>query len=282
MMRQTDVQGSEAGHPGFQTSNLRSGGAGKTDEPRPRRGAFVRARRRIASGVAPWRRDAPPDRATSPGRDAGRDNVMDDSRNAWQQARAVNAMIGAQRPAPHLTHPPGNEPPSAPPPARRKPLRLGALAPLALLAALAAAPAAAQTTVTLVSNIGQTQSTTISGNSERAQPFTTGSNATGYTLSSIDIVSTDSAGDSVRRQHLHDQRQRPSRHASGQPHRARRLRGGNAHLHGARQHHPRSQHGLRRADRSRGQQRAVQRRVGQCRRFRRRRGVEHWGWLLLP
>ena len=64
-------------------------------------------------------------------------------------------MIGAQRPAPHLTHLPGNEPLAAPPPTHRKPLRLAAPALLALLAALAAAPAAAQTTVTLVSNTGQ-------------------------------------------------------------------------------------------------------------------------------
>ena len=117
---------------------------------------------------------------------------MDDSRNAWQQARAVHAMIGAQRPAPHLTHPRGNEPLAAPPPTHRKPLRLAAPA---LLAVLAAGPAAAQTVTTLVSNIGQAQSTTASGTTERAQPFTTGSNATGYTLSSIDIVSNDSAGD---------------------------------------------------------------------------------------
>ena len=86
--------------------------------------------------------------------------------------------------------------PNAPQPARRKPLRLAAPALLALLAALAAGPAAAQTVTTLVSNIGQTQNNTPGGTNERAQVFTTGSNATGYTLSSIDIVSADTAGDS--------------------------------------------------------------------------------------
>ena len=55
------------------TKNLRSGGAGKTDEPRPRRCAFVRARRRRASGVGPWRRDGRPgSRSRSrPGRGEG-------------------------------------------------------------------------------------------------------------------------------------------------------------------------------------------------------------------
>ena len=84
--------------------------------------------------------------------------------------------------------------PNAPPPTHRKPLRLAVPALLALLAALAAAPAAAQTVTTLVSNIGQTTSSTVFGNSDLAQPFTTGSNANGYTLSSIDIVSADTAG----------------------------------------------------------------------------------------
>ena len=206
-------------HPGSQTSHLRSGGAGKTDEPRPRRCAFVRARRRIASGVAPWRRDAPPDRAASPGRDAARDNVMDDSRNAWQQARAVNAMIGAQRPAPHLTHLPGNEPLAAPPPTHRKPLRLAAPALLALLAALAAAPAAAQTTVTLVSNIGQAR------HNASALPTVASPSRPGPTrpaTRSPASTSSPSIPMAIRSQSaLHDQRQRPSRHAHGQPHRAR-------------------------------------------------------------
>ena len=77
----------------------------------------------------------------------------------------------------------------------RKPLWFAAPALLALLAALAAAPAAAQTTVTLVSNIGEF-ATNVTGTNDRAQPFTTGSNANGYTLSSIDIVSNDVQSDS--------------------------------------------------------------------------------------
>ena len=96
--------------------------------------------------------------------------------------------------APHLTHPRGNEPLAAPPPAHRKPLRLAVPALLALLAGLAAAPAAAQT-VTLVSNTGQTGNAIASGNLDRAQRFTTGSNAAGYTLASIEITSVDSESD---------------------------------------------------------------------------------------
>ena len=64
-----------------------------------------------------------------------------------------------------------------------------------LLAALAAAPAAAQTTITLVSNSGQADDTTASGTRDRAQRFTTGSNAAGYTLASIEIVSEDPESD---------------------------------------------------------------------------------------
>ena len=84
--------------------------------------------------------------------------------------------------------------PNATPPARRKPLRLAVPTLLALLAALAAAPAAAQTVTTLVSNIGQGNDAFGETSSTRkvAQGFTTGSNATGYTLSSIDIVSENS------------------------------------------------------------------------------------------
>ena len=69
--------------------------------------------------------------------------------------------------------------PNAPPPAYRKPLRR---------AALAAAPAAAQTTITLVSNTGQTDGGT--GNLadfDQAQAFTTGGHAAGYTLTGVDI-----------------------------------------------------------------------------------------------
>ena len=75
------------------------------------------------------------------------------------------------------------------------PLRLaraGSLgAPLALLlAALAlAAPAAAQTSVTLVSNNGQTFADANSGNftHDRATSFTTGSHSTGYTLTGLTL-----------------------------------------------------------------------------------------------
>ena len=67
---------------------------------------------------------------------------------------------------------------------------------LMAFAALVALPLQAQQTViTLVSNTGQASSN-FSANSDRAQGFTTGSNADGYTLSSIDIVSGDPQGTS--------------------------------------------------------------------------------------
>ena len=51
-----------------------------------------------------------PDRAAGPGRDIGRDNVMDDSRKSVAAgAHGEFTMIRAQRPAPHLTHRPCNE-----------------------------------------------------------------------------------------------------------------------------------------------------------------------------
>ena len=78
--------------------------------------------------------------------------------------------------------------PNAPPPAYRKPLRRAALALLALIVALAADPAGAQTTITLVSNTGQTDGGT--GNLrdfDQAQAFTTGGHAAGYTLTGVDI-----------------------------------------------------------------------------------------------
>ena len=80
---------------------------------------------------------------------------------------------------------------------RRRPLARGArtLAAAALLAlALALAlPAAAQaqTVTTLVSNIGQGQTNTFGNAAPRAQRFTTGSNAHGYLLSSVEVVSAD-------------------------------------------------------------------------------------------
>ena len=74
---------------------------------------------------------------------------------------------------------------AAPPPTHRTPLRLAAAA---LLAGLAAAPAAAQTTITLVSNTGQTDGTTGSlASFDQAQAFTTGAHAAGYKLTGVDI-----------------------------------------------------------------------------------------------
>ena len=63
------------------------------------------------------------------------------------------------------------------------------------LAALAASPAAGQTTVTLVSNFNQTDDAAAGGTRDRAQRFTTGSNAAGYTLTSIEIKSEDAQSD---------------------------------------------------------------------------------------
>ena len=56
---------------------------------------------------------------------------------------------------------------------------------------LAAAPAAAQTVTTLVSNTGQGATASVFLSQTSAQGFSTGSNAAGYTLSSVDIVSSD-------------------------------------------------------------------------------------------
>ncbi len=78
--------------------------------------------------------------------------------------------------------------PNAPPAAYRKPFRLAVPALLALIAALAADPAAAQTSITLVSNTGQTDggSGTLR-DLDHAQAFTTGGNSAGYTLTGVDI-----------------------------------------------------------------------------------------------
>ena len=75
---------------------------------------------------------------------------------------------------------------------------LGNLAAAAALAVLAAAvlslppaqQAEAQTTVTLVSNTGQTTAATRAFNDRFAAAFTTGANTGGYTLTSIDLVMT--------------------------------------------------------------------------------------------
>ena len=66
---------------------------------------------------------------------------------------------------------------------------------LAMAATAMATPAQAQTPTTLVSNIGQTPTTSFDNTTDRAQGFTTGSNSTGYTLTGIDIVSNDSDSD---------------------------------------------------------------------------------------
>ena len=63
------------------------------------------------------------------------------------------------------------------------------------LATLCSTPAAAQSETTLISNIGQGNLSSASFSNDRAQQFTTGSNSAGYTVSSIDIVSTDAEGD---------------------------------------------------------------------------------------
>ena len=63
-----------------------------------------------------------------------------------------------------------------------------ALAVLAVLATVAPEPAAAQTATTFISNTGQTDTganTGASSSTPRAQQFTTGSNAGGYTLSAV-------------------------------------------------------------------------------------------------
>ena len=74
--------------------------------------------------------------------------------------------------------------------------RRAACAALLLLAVLGTAlPAAAQSVVTFVSNAGQGRLDQYDTNFGRAQAFTTGSNASGYTLSSAAFVSSDSQGD---------------------------------------------------------------------------------------
>ena len=71
---------------------------------------------------------------------------------------------------------------------------LAAAALLALSGALALpATAEAQTATALVSNIGQGSTGTSNSPRARSQRFTTGSNASGYVLSSVDVVSADPA-----------------------------------------------------------------------------------------
>ena len=70
-----------------------------------------------------------------------------------------------------------------------------ALLALAALSLAAAENAAAQSVTTLVSNVGQGQDDNWSGTADRSQAFTTG--AAGATLSSVEIISEDPAGDDV-------------------------------------------------------------------------------------
>ena len=85
-----------------------------------------------------------------------------------------------------------------PPVARRGLVRSArALAAAALLALTGAlflpATAEAQTATTLVSNVAQSTYTT-GGRRQVSQPFTTGSNEDGYTLTGVDVVSASSTG----------------------------------------------------------------------------------------
>ena len=92
----------------------------------------------------------------------------------------------AQRPAPHLTHRPGHASRPAPRRHRRVALAGAAFALLGLMAL--PSPAAAQTTITLVSNTGQTDGDTGNlGAFDQAQAFTTAGHAAGYTLTGVDI-----------------------------------------------------------------------------------------------
>ncbi|MYJ75679.1 MAG: hypothetical protein F4089_11520, partial [Gammaproteobacteria bacterium] len=65
-----------------------------------------------------------------------------------------------------------------------------ALLAVAFALLLAGGAAQAQTSVTLVSNTGQSEDHESHHSSDRAQPFTTGSNAAGYTLTSVKFLSS--------------------------------------------------------------------------------------------
>ena len=72
---------------------------------------------------------------------------------------------------------------------------LAAVALLALSCALALPATAEAQTVTLVSNIGQSADGIRNENDKRiAQRFTTGSHATGYVLTGVEVVSASSTG----------------------------------------------------------------------------------------
>ena len=74
------------------------------------------------------------------------------------------------------------------------------LAPLLALSGALALPATAQaqTETTLVSNIGQSATYHINSEKGFAQSFTTGSNASGYTLTGVDVVSASTTGFTVQ------------------------------------------------------------------------------------
>ena len=112
---------------------------------------------------------------------------MENSRNSLTAGTCGElAMIGAQRPATHLTHRPGHESRPASRRHRRVALAGAAFALLGLLAL--PSPAAAQTTITLVSNTGQADGDTGNlGTVDQAQAFTTAGHAAGYTLTGVDI-----------------------------------------------------------------------------------------------
>ena len=80
-------------------------------------------------------------------------------------------------------------------PGHRGAARRAGLAVLCLTLLGFSAPTAAQTVPTVVSNLGQGDDTLLSPSVDVAQRFHTGSNSTGYTLSSVEIESDDHEGD---------------------------------------------------------------------------------------
>ena len=90
----------------------------------------------------------------------------------------------ARRPLPRRS-PGGSRPGRSP--ARALGAWIAALALPAFLALALAAPAAAQTSVTLVTNTGQTRTHSAAFSNDEATSFTTGSHSAGYKLTSVDI-----------------------------------------------------------------------------------------------
>ena len=90
-----------------------------------------------------------------------------------------------------------------PGPSSRSPVKfLGSALPqyaagvlIGLAALVLAVSAQAQMVGTLISNTGQGSTFSYSTVLDRAQPFTTGANSGGYTLSSVEIISLDTEGD---------------------------------------------------------------------------------------